>query len=138
MPSTQDYHPKWERYAEAAKERAGYRCQMCGRDGYKGRSRKRVLTVHHIDGDTRNNCPSNLIVLCAECHLRLESLNRKLIGRIQRQVRDLLIVDAEIVSKPAETYQRIAKRFGAIFRYRGSRRHHLPPTWLFGGTEDNG
>lgn len=33
---------------------------------------KIVLTVHHIDGDKKNNNDMNLIALCQRCHLRLD------------------------------------------------------------------
>lgn len=33
---------------------------------------KIVLTVHHIDGDKKNNKRINLLALCQRCHLRLD------------------------------------------------------------------
>jgi hypothetical protein len=33
---------------------------------------KIVLTVHHIDGNKKNNSKQNLISLCQKCHLRLD------------------------------------------------------------------
>jgi 5-methylcytosine-specific restriction endonuclease McrA len=43
-------------------ERDGRRCRLCGKPGP-------VLQVHHIDGDRRNSAESNLLTLCAACHL---------------------------------------------------------------------
>lgn len=53
-------------------ERDDYKCQCCG-VGEDGKFNNK-LKVHHIDVDTRNNSPSNLITLCNQCHL---SLHRK-------------------------------------------------------------
>ena len=47
------------------------KCQCCGcvEDGQKTNR----LIVHHIDVDTKNNSPSNLITLCSQCHNSLHS-----------------------------------------------------------------
>jgi endogenous inhibitor of DNA gyrase (YacG/DUF329 family) len=37
-------------------------CEKCGVDN------PYALTVHHIDRSKRNNAPSNLVTLCANCH----------------------------------------------------------------------
>ena len=37
-------------------------CAICGLRGV------RVLTIHHIDGDSANNSYDNMIVLCHNCH----------------------------------------------------------------------
>lgn len=39
------------------------KCARCGYCEMKG-----SLHVHHIDGNRENNDPSNLVVLCANCH----------------------------------------------------------------------
>jgi hypothetical protein len=51
--------------------RDGGKCQCCGctDDGQK----TNFLIVHHIDVDTKNNSPSNLITLCTQCHLSLHN-----------------------------------------------------------------
>ena len=55
----------WRRKAEAAKKRAGYRCQVCNRD----RSEVLQLEAHHRTyeylGEER---AADLTVLCNECH----------------------------------------------------------------------
>lgn len=44
-------------------ERDEYTCQQCqGTD---------ELIVHHLNGNDRNNSPSNLITICKYCHLNL-------------------------------------------------------------------
>jgi len=60
-----NYHPRWDAIAAAVKRRAGWRCVRCGAP----HSRETVLTVHHADGDPSNNRRSNLLALCAPCHL---------------------------------------------------------------------
>lgn len=52
------------------KER-GYMCEQCGFD------ERPALSIHHKDGDTHNNDPSNLEVLCYNCHHIRHSLSRK-------------------------------------------------------------
>lgn len=41
-------------------------CARCGYDEIKS-----SLHVHHIDRDRDNNNPSNLVLLCANCHMGL-------------------------------------------------------------------
>jgi hypothetical protein len=53
-------------------ERDDNKCQCCGTSGDEKRTNK--LIVHHLDCDTRNNSPSNLITLCNQCH---SSLHKK-------------------------------------------------------------
>jgi len=40
-------------------------CALCGQKGFQN------LTEHHIDGNKKNNQYDNLIVLCRNCHCRL-------------------------------------------------------------------
>jgi 5-methylcytosine-specific restriction endonuclease McrA len=55
---------RWKRKARAARQRAGYRCQLCnGRDG--------TLEVHHRTYERLGfELPGDLIVLCSVCHGR--------------------------------------------------------------------
>lgn len=63
-----DYGPLTQSDKDQIRDEANRMCQRCGKtreeQGYK-------MSVHHIDGDTYNNEPSNLKVLCHSCH-RLE------------------------------------------------------------------
>jgi hypothetical protein len=55
--------PEWKAKADAAKERADHRCQLCNGDG--------VLHTHHRTYERLGNeLPEDLIVLCANCHAK--------------------------------------------------------------------
>lgn len=47
------------------------KCQCCGCE--ENGQYVNNLIVHHIDVDTKNNSPSNLITLCQQCHLSLHN-----------------------------------------------------------------
>jgi 5-methylcytosine-specific restriction endonuclease McrA len=47
-------------------ETEGYICNICGIDSWLGNSLS--LQVDHIDGNSDNNSPSNLRLLCPNCH----------------------------------------------------------------------
>jgi predicted HNH restriction endonuclease len=62
-----DRYPKnWTEIALQIKEQAEWKCSKCKRQFKKG---DRRLQVHHCDYTPENNDPSNLISLCAGCHL---------------------------------------------------------------------
>lgn len=53
--------PEWKAKADACKERAGNRCQLCNKAGR--------LDAHHRTYERlRNELPEDLIALCRECH----------------------------------------------------------------------
>lgn len=71
-----NYHPQWKFISgNIIKNRAKNRCELCnaenGKPHWKTGS-KVVLTVHHIDGDIKNNKPYNLIALCQRCHNKID------------------------------------------------------------------
>ena len=70
------YHPEWEEISRAIIRLAGDRCELCpaknGELHWKTKSFV-VLTVHHIDGNPKNNRRRNLVALCQRCHLRLDA-----------------------------------------------------------------
>jgi 5-methylcytosine-specific restriction endonuclease McrA len=63
-----DYHrylksKRWKKKAEAARKRAGYRCQLC--------NQRKPLQVHHRTYERLGyELPGDLIALCASCHRR--------------------------------------------------------------------
>lgn len=93
-----EYHPDWKAISlRIRKERAGDRCEWCGRangsmwmrspirgkewepaaEGHEAdelaaigyRFTRIVLTVAHLDRDKTNNDEANLAALCQRCHL---------------------------------------------------------------------
>ncbi len=104
MPMNKSRYPKdWDRISKAIRHREGYRCGLCGAPNGEELVRlkecaaiwertpvlakiaftrpfKCVLTVHHINYNTRDNRPQNLVALCQRCHLRLD-LPYKLLNR---------------------------------------------------------
>lgn len=70
------YPPDWEEIARAVKDEAGWKCEWCGQphDTSSGRT---ILTVHHLDRNPANCERSNLVALCAVCHLRDEAKARR-------------------------------------------------------------
>lgn len=63
------YPDGWKNMTESIFKRDNYLCQECGSKLARVRG-KGVIQCHHIDYDTSNNDPSNLITLCASCHAR--------------------------------------------------------------------
>lgn len=75
MPMKRELYPEdWEEIALKKKEAVGWKCEDCGRQcrkpGEPFDTHARTLTVHHLDQDPGNCDPTNLIALCAGCHLR--------------------------------------------------------------------
>lgn len=65
------YPANWSEIATAVKEAAGWKCTRCHCQCRRPNETEErpILTVHHADYDPGNNDPSNLIPLCAACHL---------------------------------------------------------------------
>lgn len=97
-----DYHSQWPEISRQIREQANQECEFCGRkNGSFGfwdnlgewvsfetltlaiangndvtppeKFVKTVLTVAHLDHNTRNNDPANLRALCQRCHLRWDA-----------------------------------------------------------------
>ena len=49
----------------------GHQCELCKNENWMGN--KINLTTHHMDGDASNNNPSNLQLLCWNCHSMTEN-----------------------------------------------------------------
>ena len=88
MPIDDREYPKnWKWLSDQVRKRNGGRCELCyapnGSTVMRGKHLdhpwvqstpgiKIILTVHHIDGDKKNNSEQNLISCCQKCHLRLD------------------------------------------------------------------
>ena len=72
-----DYPPDWGAISLRVKVAADWVCQRCGmqcrRPGEPFDTHRRTMSVHHLDHDPPNVDPSNLIALCAACHLRRDA-----------------------------------------------------------------
>jgi hypothetical protein len=72
LPTYQEYinSPEWKEKSKEAKERAGYRCQLCNRKG-----NDTTLHVHHNTYDRLLLEDNNdLIVLCSKCHAKFHDV----------------------------------------------------------------
>lgn len=67
------YPENWWEISLAAKVRAKFTCQRCGEVFSPWNTLE--LHTHHIDFDKANCDPSNLRVLCKECHHEYHHLN---------------------------------------------------------------
>ena len=56
-------------------ETFGNRCSCCGLD--KWQDKNIILEVDHIDGESLNNNPTNLRLLCPNCHSQTETFKGK-------------------------------------------------------------
>ena len=67
--------PTLKKYLENAR---GYKCETCNISEWKGQQ----LSLHldHIDGNSDNNFPTNLRLLCPNCHSQTETFS----GRNQK------------------------------------------------------
>lgn len=54
-------------------EKAHYKCEECGFEGYNKKTNNTILQIHHIDGNCGNNSSENLKVLCPNCHAMTEN-----------------------------------------------------------------
>jgi 5-methylcytosine-specific restriction endonuclease McrA len=79
------YPDNWTEIATDIKRSAGYHCDRCGltclppTGSYRhldlSLRRRLSAQVHHIDGDPSHNERTNLVCLCAGCHLRVHRHN---------------------------------------------------------------
>ena len=95
--------------------RDGHKCQCC-----KGKSRDKVLNVHHIESrKTGGNAPNNLITLCETCHKGYHKGTVKLPKSIKRgaSFRDAAfmgIMRWSFYNKLKELYPNVSMTFGYI------------------------
>ena len=57
----------------------GYKCEVCSISNWQ--DKKLTLHVDHINGDPSNNHPTNLRLLCPNCHSQTEFLGNANKGR---------------------------------------------------------
>ena len=57
------------------KEDRGHKCEECGIEDWNGK--RLPMEIDHIDGDVTNNIPTNLKVLCPNCHSQNPTWRRK-------------------------------------------------------------
>ena len=60
-------------------EKRGYACEICGISDWN--NKKLTLHVDHTNGDPSNNHPTNLRLLCPNCHSQTEFLGGANRGR---------------------------------------------------------
>jgi hypothetical protein len=65
--------PAWKKKANAAKKRAGYRCQVCNRGKNEG---ARLDAHHRTYSRLGHEKPEDITVLCHECHELYETNKR--------------------------------------------------------------
>lgn len=95
--------------------RDNHQCQCC-----KGKSKDKVLNVHHIESrKTGGNAPNNLITLCESCHTKYHKGEIKLPAKIKRGMsfRDATfmgIMRWAFYNKLKELYQNVSLTYGYI------------------------
>ena len=93
MPMERDRYPDdWKEIATAIKEKAGWRCQVCGRQcrkpGEPFDTHRNTLTVAHLDHTPENMDESNLMAMCSGCHLRYDAKQHAESRRKKKEVQD--------------------------------------------------
>lgn len=67
---------------------------------------------HHIDGDTHNNAPENVVFLCRACHLKIEHAA----GRLPQQTK-LTVEQITAIKDRATNLSAMAREVGLTLRY---------------------
>lgn len=65
-------------------ELRGNKCEICGWGKVNPYNQMIPLEVHHIDGDSTNNFPENLQLLCPNCHSLTNTFGRLNEGKSKR------------------------------------------------------
>ena len=66
----EEYGENWIEIRKIIYERDNWTCQICGVKCGTKRNGERIQ-CHHIDCDRLNNDSSNLVTLCASCHIKI-------------------------------------------------------------------
>jgi 5-methylcytosine-specific restriction endonuclease McrA len=71
------YPKEWKMIALSVKEKADWKCQVCGKQCRKPNepfdTHKRTLTVAHLNHIPEDVSEENLKAMCAPCHLRYDA-----------------------------------------------------------------
>ena len=71
------YPADWKVIAREIKDRAGWRCQVCGkqcrRPGEPFDTHRNTLTVAHLNHVPEDVRDGNLMAMCAPCHLKYDA-----------------------------------------------------------------
>lgn len=72
IKTVKKYSGHFFRIKKVVLERDDHKCQCCNMTSEESfKIHKKQLSIHHIDGNTRNNKLENLITLCLQCHASL-------------------------------------------------------------------
>lgn len=85
-----EYSPQWNEIRKKIYKRDDWKCQLCGIkcvDAHRKKLTKRTIQCHHIDYNEKNNDFSNLITLCASCHLKTLFRREDWIDYFSRKIR---------------------------------------------------
>ena len=96
--------------------RDGHECQHC-----HGRSKDKVLNVHHIESrKTGGDAPNNLVTLCETCHKALHRGEITLKRKRGQSLRDAAAMNAmkeRLVDELRETYPNVTRTYGYVTKY---------------------
>jgi len=79
--SREPYGWEWnDELREEVRRRDGYKCQLCG---VSQTECEKILDVHHVNYNKRDNDPLNLVCLCRACHVRTNHRRKYWQARLQ-------------------------------------------------------
>jgi len=91
--------PEWKAKADAAKERAEYRCQVCNRPGASS-----TLHAHHRTYENLGHeKPGDITVLCADCHALFHGKKEEQVNIETLQVKKA--IDIPFYFEPPEEHE---------------------------------
>lgn len=72
IKSDKEYSPNWQNIRKEIYKRDKFICQECHIrcEDKNHKDKKRQIQCHHIDYNTLNDDPENLITLCKSCHMK--------------------------------------------------------------------
>lgn len=79
------YGPQWNEISYDFKNKIGWTCQKCNVNLSSVENRY-LLHVHHINGNTSDNNPNNLISLCKDCHSKQFQHDHMFVKRSERRI----------------------------------------------------